>query len=609
MAIVTKSPARGRASIPSAPEGTYEAIASKYAEQFREAKRLKETNELNTKIVQWQNGDLSYEDLKKFLEERIANSKDNSTQKVNLMQTLSGVERQQVKIKELDNQERVSKKRAELIEKYKDQGVSNQEQLSIIQELRGVADEDSDIFRQLVEEEAKIRGAIEAERTAGGSAAVSAGFKESVASIENGENRAEFAYQRGEITGAARDDIRLQHAQELLESVQSAIAAGSNVSEDKISQAVNFMTGAQKMVELRQQGYLVDAISDNGEIVRIDTTQNNFGREITFSPTRGLEIGDIADISSAVRSGPFGLSYYVGEEIFPSKKAAMQYAQDNNIFTFNVLLPNSDPNAQKVPITDQATGEVRMVDSTESVEITRDNESGAFYETQNPENVYAILPSTLEDREKYKIQGLPEDWTTNPDMAPQIKNMITGIRGGEDSIDLTIDIPEIDFDAQAVEDTSPSFFQKMQETFTDAFKGVDEKISQMGQPKEDRPSFGKPLDMEAMGEQFAKRALDPVKAFTEQLISGPRMGPSGVGEVPEFKMPGLNLPDFAKQDFKMPKFTMPNITLPSFGGSGGPSSPAPQVTTPGASESTGIVDRIKGFGQKAFTGFKNLFGL
>ncbi|HUM35013.1 MAG TPA: hypothetical protein PKX32_07035, partial [Candidatus Saccharicenans sp.] len=61
MAYRISSPSRGGYTIPSSPVGSYEAVAAKYANDFRNALRQQEQNELNSKILAWQRGELSWE--------------------------------------------------------------------------------------------------------------------------------------------------------------------------------------------------------------------------------------------------------------------------------------------------------------------------------------------------------------------------------------------------------------------------------------------------------------------------------------------------------------------------------------------------------------------
>ena len=598
MAVITKSPARGRASITTAPEGSYEQVASKYAEQFISAKRQKKQNELNTKIVQWQNNEISYEDLKKYLEDRANGAKDNSTEKVEMLQMLNQVKAQQEKIVEANNQQKVLDKRTELIEKYKDKGVSNQEQLSIIQELRSVADPNSNVYKQLVAEEAEIRGAIEKEKASGGGAALTNEFNESITAIEAADNQAEFAYQRGEITGFARDQIRLGHAQELTQIVSNYAASGKSVPESVLTSAYNFQNGAEKMLDLREQGLLADSVNQDGQVVRIATNENNFGREILFSPTQGLQMGDIADISSSIKKDPMAGTYTVtdpntGEDkVFFNKTDAMQFAKDNNAFTFNVLVP--DP-SQEIEMVNSVTGEKTITSGTRQVEMNRDPRTGAFYETSNPTNVYAILPSTTKDLETYKIQNVPQSWLGNEEIGNQLSQMVTQARGGEQNIDLTIDIPEVNVEAVQEDD---GFFKNLFDTGKNFLKDVFDKkvapeiseLSMSGSQLLSNLKSGKPIDfMSQLKQSPVGPVIEPKSNFTMPNI--PTLN------IPEFKMPNINFSSSANTSPNLGSFVSniaKNVTSP--------------VTTPTTSESQGIGSKIKNFGQNIWSGVKNILG-
>lgn len=622
MAIVSKSPARGRASIPEAPAGSYEAVASKYAQEFMQAARQQKANELSMKVIQYQKGEISYDELKKYLNERIDGSKENSSERVELMQTLSQVEEYHDKLKELDNQERVSKRRSELIDEYKDRGLDNQEQLKIVRELRDVADKDSEIYRQLIAEEAKILGAIENEKTQGSGQAASSALNQTITSIETAEQQAEFAYQRGEITGLVRDQIRLQHAQELAQAVSQAQAQGMNVSREVLDMAQNFAFGSEEMINLRQSGIMADVVGEDGMVKRIATNTNNFGQEIKFSPSSGLQMGTLADIGNIRQDALSGMFYVfdpaTGRETpFKSQSAAMDFAEQNGLLTFNILLP--DPNNQ-IEMQDSITGEITTIPSTRRVEMARDSRTGVFYEVANPTNAYAVLPQNAEQLESYKIGGLPDGWQSDEEIANQVVGMVNKIRGGEENIDLNITLPQVD-EAQPEE---RGFFEKIKDFFG-GFGQTDQELGNFSLGGESIAGGGGGGGADGGSDsrfrEFignAGQAIMDVFKPSPVQASGPMVQPKGLDrqsllgdfkmpKVADFKMPEINLPDFQMPDFKMPDF---NVNMPSFGNQS--QSSFSQATQPIVSNiKTGVQNigsKIKDFGQNLFTGVKNFFG-
>jgi len=630
MAVVTKSPSRGRATIPEAPEGTYEAVASKYAEQFRNAQRQQKQNQLNAKLLQWQRGDLDYGDLKQYLKDRIDDAKDNSSQKIELMQTLNSVDEQQTKIRELENQQRVADKRTELIEKYKDKGISNQEQLTIINELKKVANEDSDVYADLIEQEAQVRGAIEDERTSGSGKAVGNQLKTAIADIESAENEAEFAYQQGDITGRARDQIRLQHARELENIVDQYQAAGRSVPEDILRQARSFRSGSEEMLRLREQGLMADTINQDGEVVRVATNDRNFGREITFSPSQGVEMGGLADISGAVNYNPMLDQYEVeGIELpFTNRQEALQAARDRGLLSFQVMIP--DPNKQ-IEATDPTTGETRIISGTKPVRMTKDPDTGVFYETDNPQNVYAVLPSSVEDLQNFKIENVPQNWQEQDDYNQQLQGMVRQVRGDEENIDLTLDLPERMPATQGMgAEEDRGFFNRLKEGFGKVTGEIKEEMTKTKPSKKfeaakDIAEFGiSPIGK--LTQEATERAGEGIRSLfrpEEAGAVGPQIRPRGFARseeprqsrvTPQFstqrdiQTPEINVPDINVSDFKIPSFQPKEIFSDITRNVRESFKREPQQSTPRQTEKQGIGSKIKDFGQRAWSGIKGLFG-
>lgn len=619
MAIVSKSPARGRAAIPEAPTGTYEAMAAKYAQEFIRAAREQKANELSMKIIQWQNGEISYEEIKKYIEERISSAKDNSSEKVQLLQTLSSLEENQSKIKETENVQRVAQRRAELIDQFKEGGISNEEQLTIVRELREIADKDSDVYRQLIVEEAKVLGAIEAEKTKGSGQAITNTFNERVSAIESAEQRAEFAYQRGEITGQVRDQIRMQHAQELAQSVQEAMASGKSVPASALDMVQNFTFGAEQMISLREQGLMADMIDKNGMVVRIATNENNFGQEIKFSPSQGLQMGKLANIGN-IREDAFTGMFYVFnpatgmETPYKSKADAMRAAEQEGLLTFDILLP--DPSSQ-IEVENSTTGEVTIMSGARQVSMARDPNTGVFYEADNPSNAYVILPSDVRDLDNYRIGNLPPNWMSDSEIAQQVTGMVGQIRGGEENIDLNISLPQVDTTELEPE---KGFFDRVKDMFT-----KDDLVSPLApedtlqEPKSFLEGLGDvakytygstPMGMSQKAADFAVGKISDLFSSPKSSAAGPDMGPTG------FKTPEFNIPDFQIKDFKLPEinipqFDVPQISTPQFD-AGQFATKAREVASPIIESGTQAVksfgSKAKDFGQRAVTGIKNFFG-
>ena len=610
MAIITRSPARGRAAISEAPVGTYEAVAAKYANEFAQAKRQQKANEMSMKIIQWQNGELSYDELKKYLNDRIGGAKDNSSEKIELMQTLSSVGEHQKKLKEVDNQQRVANKRAELLDKYKDKGISNQEALGIVQELRKVADEDSSVYQELIAEEANVRGAIESERASAAGAAATETINQldaQIADVFRRDNETEFDYQAKGVSGYERDIMALNHSQEINDLIAQYASTGKKIPNEYLDLATNFTNGAEKLKELREMGAIADVLNNDGTISRVFVTDNNFGQEVKFSPTGGVSYGGMADIEG-VQYDPMTGDYSVqvpGEDLpqtFTNAKQAYQFAQDNEVLTLAVVMPEVIRDESG-----RALGEQNKV-----VRMKKDSKTGAFYEVSMNEfgeqvatgNVYAVIPRTTAEAENYKITlgetgTMPEDWFSNPESQNEVLNAVMGVKGEEDNIDFTINLPSMEETQQAEPTPSQNLSQRFQEKLSSDKVGDFSKDYMMSGANP--VGYGVNKVGEALGQKVGE-LFNPRPA----QAAGPQIEPRG------FESKGFSMPDFKMPQFSAPSFEMPNFQMPSF--------QAPSFQTPSFKESvapvmsniktgvSGISSKIKDFGRKAVTGVKNFLG-
>ena len=126
MAIRTRTPSRGWSSV--APYSNYQYVVSNYAASLAAATTEEENNELESKILSYKDGSLSYQDLVNYVNTRLTEETPGTSKELVLRETLMNIE-------DYERAQNVSITRARMHEQYAKGGVSASEQLQIEQAL------------------------------------------------------------------------------------------------------------------------------------------------------------------------------------------------------------------------------------------------------------------------------------------------------------------------------------------------------------------------------------------------------------------------------------------------------------------------------------------
>ena len=550
MAYRISSPSRGGYTIPSSPVGSYEAVAAKYANDFRNALRQQEQNELNSKILAWQRGELSWEELKKYLDERIKGAEDNSTEKVNLTEILTRLEAQNKELFEYQQKEIAARIRTEMTENLAEGGLTDQEQLNIVKAMKEAVDKESETYASLVQEEAQLKTRLAQSAAAAGEAAAKESAQERYrltrAEILQDINSTELAYQFGQISGFERDARNLANAEALGQIMSEAADAGVPISQSEIEMATNFLNTNQQMLDFRRQGLVADAVDSKGQITTVATNEQNFGQEFVIDSQGRLKLSGVADVGGVWQDPVTGFYGIAGERAatYESRSEAIKEAQEKGVLSLDVVIPSPEG-------------------GTKVTTLQKDPETGVFYNPQNPSETYVSLPQTKEQLEAYRFENLPSDWVSVPEVKDWMKETV-GEFPGAGEIDLRYEVEE------------PTELDKTSRSFSDIFKR----------------EFG----------DFTSDLGEKVKGFWENLREkekqvrekGYQLGPLSV--TPAFGMSDIKIGSFDVPEFNVPTFQKMASKL-GFGGEPTSTTPQPVGISQSSQGPTGFLGRVKQFGQ------------
>jgi hypothetical protein len=122
MAIRTRSPSRGWSSV--SPYSNYTNVVANYAASLAAAMQNQKNTEIENKVLDYKNGNLSYSDLVSFLNTKLAAEKAGSTGELNIRNVMLDLET-------YERTQQVNIARAKLTSKYSKNGISASEQRKI----------------------------------------------------------------------------------------------------------------------------------------------------------------------------------------------------------------------------------------------------------------------------------------------------------------------------------------------------------------------------------------------------------------------------------------------------------------------------------------------
>jgi hypothetical protein len=593
MAARTRSAGGSFTRISPAP--LYGSVISRYADTIRLALQQEEQAELETKILAYQTGISPWESLKSYLEKKILAEEDGTMQKVKLQSKLvelakeeetrkKNLERAKLEAQKADQgitpaerydiekkllafetpgtkeyvaqqakvidayeaaqTQKVVQKRGELLKKYEAGGITDQEELLIVRELKTIADPDSAVFTQLLSQEQTILEKLDTAGKEEGKTALANTSRDKIAQIAAAERQSDINYQQGRTTGLDRDQARSQNAEELYDVLQGMANAGISVPQELLIQARQNLNDAQTLTNLRQQGLLFDVVDKDGVLkaITIDgrdpfTGKNvdyqNYpirtnpltGKTVIFDPASGEELTSVIDPETGKKIILTNLT----------EKSAKQIAEKLGLVTFDAILPD-------------ASGKATLKT------LSRDVTSGAYYNPGNPKEVYFKIPQSGTDAAKFSVTNLADNWRQDPTKTKAVKELVetysVGLKEGQTILDYNKNL-------NILKGTLPEDASQKQQSQKSIFENLG--------------SFLSDVQKSPVLKQQGVTPQDVVK--TASAIA-PQVGPTvtnigrGVEDLYKNVTANLNIPKFELPSFDFSKIKAPSFdlgfSLPSF---------------------------------------------
>lgn len=380
MAGYTSKP-RGGGLSRFAPAPSYSGVAARYAADFTAALNEEKKLELNAKILEYQNGSLSFKDLKSYMEGKISSEGKNTAWGQTLTSNLMSLSKS-------ENEKQVSNKQTELLKKYGEGGLTNAEQLAINLELQNVAEPNSEVAQKLIAQEVSIRGqmATEAKNSMGTNSRE--GLDAKLSQVDYNVKRIDDLYASGKITGAQRDASLAEEFQTAAQAVTEARSSGANISKEEYT---NYVYGSQYFAEnlqKRNAGEIVDVEGKDGKIVpvTIDMLKQD-AQSSNPKYTNSFNSYSFSNVTGKIN---------IVDKITGEPKTD----KNGNPLEFNSV---SEARAELLRLYKPGTFELRAISTNGERDFwTFDKEKEAFKKIDGV-NWYKTVPQTNDEINKYKM--------------------------------------------------------------------------------------------------------------------------------------------------------------------------------------------------------------
>src|SRR3990172_3343865 len=408
MAVVTRRPSRTSSRIQAAP--TYEGVAASFASAFQSALKNERIARFNNMVTAYSDGGISFDEFKNFVNGYIEEVGQNTSEGSDALKTLvkmQDVERgrsrenkrteleakyassdgfiseqdryriesemlsfekpgtteytkqQQNIINSFENAqvEMVEQRRAELFEQYMAGGITPQEELAIIRELKTVANPESKIYRSLVQQEAQ---AIKGTQT-GNTTGLQNEFSFFLADELANQDAIVQAHKLGEVDGLTRAETQFDSAEKIYTELAKLAQQGVNVPEEALQNARNMLNSAKILIDAYNNGQVFDVISKDGSVktVTVDGRDPFTGQNVDFmaepvQQNSATGLWEVVDQNGNVVEGSSALS---------TRQAALNRAKELGLDTsFTAVIRNPNGEMEKVRARREENGSFTIFD-------------------------------------------------------------------------------------------------------------------------------------------------------------------------------------------------------------------------------------------------------
>jgi len=409
MAVVTRRPSRTSSRIQAAP--TYEGVAASFASAFQSALKNERIARFNNMVTAYSDGGISFDEFKNFVNGYIEEVGQNTSEGSDALKTLvkmQDVERgrsrenkrteleakyassdgfiseqdryriesemlsfekpgtteytkqQQNIINSFENAqvEMVEQRRAELFEQYMAGGITPQEELAIIRELKTVANPESKIYRSLVQQEAQ---AIKGTQT-GNTTGLQNEFSFFLADELANHDAIVQAHKLGEVDGLTRAETQFDSAEKIYTELAKLAQQGVNVPEEALQNARNMLNSAKILIDAYNNGQVFDVISKDGSVktVTVDGRDPFTGQNVDFmaepvQQNSATGLWEVVDQNGNVVEGSSALS---------TRQAALSRAKELGLDTsFTAVVRNPNGEMEKVRARREENGSFTIFDT------------------------------------------------------------------------------------------------------------------------------------------------------------------------------------------------------------------------------------------------------
>lgn len=578
MAVVTTNPRRRLSQIPAAR--TYTDVASRYSQAFQQALEQKEANEVSSKLNLFRLGEISWEDFKSFLTQKIKDAPAGSTKYAEYTGLMIDAEKYNTQIKETAAQNTVEKLRTQMLEAIPGQ-VTAKDELRIVREIKGQVDKDTSVYADLVAEEAKLKNEIANAGSSAGKKSIQDNLDKYYAqiSVEN-ENLAND-YKTGKISGYELDQQLYQNGLNFQDALNQAERAGANIPTTYYQEAEDTKYIEDRLAQ-REVGQVFDVMNKSGEIEPV-THQELEADKLKTSPDfiRGNYSIEQPNINAEIY-------YLVGPD---GKRASnIPFTSSSEAVAARKKLEEKEGYAVVVPKTNE-----NGITTLEQYNF--DPQTQTYSTATEPDTkLYSPVATGFENRFLYQPNTKLTDFL-NAGIA-KLRSFFSPEKG-------TVDYQKLTSELNPSQEGMGPF---MVPTILSPPK------AEVAQPAPEVPVVESTVERQGL---FSK-AKTAVQDFFASAKPTPTVGPiPGNMNTPSgnLDISGLN---FNNQPFRLnlPKINIPDVNTPDFNlnlsGFSLPGQNAASTTTGPTmgptSSGPGFLDRIKTFGQSALGSVKKFFG-
>jgi hypothetical protein len=572
MATTTTGPRRRLSRLPQSR--TYDSLASKYSSVFKNALEQQQSNDIKLKVDQFKLGQISYEVLKKYMEDTIKTLPDGSSKKTEYTGLLVEAEKYNKQMINTNEKTKVDALRTKLLESFKGR-ITTKDELNIVRQLKASVNPNTDVYNDLTVEEAKLKNQTYTEGAGLGKKTIKDKLDRYFAEVAVENKQIQEDYQSGKITGYEADNRLYQNGIEMNKALEAAANQGVDIPSSYFGSVAEVSSALKNKIAQRETGLIFDVVDKQGKVQSV-THQELENDKLKTSPDflrSKYSIEPVAAGSSAMRIVDSETGQPIKGKIFTSETDAKKYVAS---------LQEKEGYSVVVPQQGAAGGPATTKQFNFNPKI------GGFTPLDNPStSFYSPVATGFESR--FQVQK-------DVPLQNFIQNQTSQINKYYDTNTQQLNLEQMQSDLNPKEVMGPpspfigpektgttgSAITLLPETSTSA------KLSKTTPASKQNMSF------------------NPTGMFN---TIGPTLNPNGFSKSGSSSL-NLNIPGVNVKDFNLPSFNLSPSGLGPFNNQNPMDNvKTPNINTSGSNQGfgSGILNTIKNLGNKAIGAIKGLF--